>query len=240
MDVEAIERATVSGVAPPKVLEIHGWLAALDNGSMARARSAVPLSHTADASPLDAIERAYRGEGLQAAFRIADAPGLRSVREALAARGYAAIQPTLVKTGDAARLAAFHAEPGEILAEPDAAWAAVFTGEGFDPVDGAYRVAALSRSPDAVYGAVREGGRTVAVGVATFGHGWAGLHGMRTARDCRGRGFASQVLTALGQAILARGVERVFLQVEEANPARALYRRAGFAEAWTYRYWTGP
>jgi len=115
--------------------------------------------------------------------------------------------------------------------------AAVFMGEGFDPEDGANRVAALRRSPGAVYGAVRLGHRTVAVGVASFGHGWAGVHGMRTALDCRGRGCASQVLAALGRAMAARGVPQVFLQVEEANAARALYRKAGFKEAWRYRYW---
>ena len=43
---------------------------------------------------------------------------------------------------------------------------------------------------------------------------------------------------ALGRAIQARGIERVFLQVEEANDARSLYRKAGFEEAWRYFYWT--
>ena len=36
----------------------------------------------------------------------------------------------------------------------------------------------------------------------------------------------------------ARETDRIFLQVEEANPARGLYRRAGFRDAWIYRYWT--
>jgi hypothetical protein len=37
----------------------------------------------------------------------------------------------------------------------------------------------------------------------------------------------------MAQAALARGFERVFLQVDAANPpALALYRRAGFATHW--------
>lgn len=237
VDVETLERATVVGVAPAKVVEIDGWLAALDGGTIHRAKSAVPLSHAAGPDALSALEAAYWTEGLQPAFRIAEAAGLKGVREALTARGYQGVQPTLVKVGDAARLAAFRDRPGEVLERPDAAWGEVFMGEGFDPEDGASRVAALSRSPDALYGQVREDDRTVAVGVVTFGHGWAGIHGMRTAQDRRGRGLASQVLTGLGRAIAARGVTRVFLQVEEPNPARSLYRKAGFAEAWRYRYW---
>jgi len=84
---------------------------------------------------------------------------------------------------------------------------------------------------------VREGGRTAAVGVVSFGHGWAGVHGMRTALDRRGAGFASRLLALFGAAARARQIHRVFLQVEEANPAQALYRRAGFETAWRYHYW---
>jgi ribosomal protein S18 acetylase RimI-like enzyme len=237
VDVEAIERATVEGVSPARVVEIDGWLAPLSAGTIGRQKSAVPLSHVATADALNAVEAAYWTAGLTPAFRIAEAPGLEGVRDALAARGYVGAQPTLVKIGNVAQLAAFRDQPGEILAQPDEAWGAVFLGEGFDPADGANRVAALTRSPQAVYGAVREGGRTVAVGMATFGHGWAGIHGMRTAQSCRGRGLASQVLAALGRAIAARGINQVFLQVEEKNPARSLYRKAGFNEAWRYRYW---
>lgn len=237
MDVEAIERSTVAGVAPAKVIEIDGWLAPLNAGPIGRAKSAVPLSHDAGAQPISDIEAAYWTEGLSPAFRIADAPGLESVRDALAQRGYAPTNPTMVATGDVARLAAFRDQPGVILEAPDQAWAQVFVGEGFDPVDGSGRVAALRRSPDALYGAVREDGRTVAVGAITFAHGWAGIHGMRTALDRRGRGLASQVLAALGRAIAARGVDRVFLQVQEANDARSLYRKAGFTDAWRYSYW---
>lgn len=236
-DIAALERATVEGVAPRKLMEIDGWLVPLDDGSIGRAKSAVPLSHAARADAINDVEAAYWTEGLSPAFRIADVAGLKAVRDTLEGRGYRDHQPTLVKVGDVARLAAFRDTPGEILIKPDDAWAAVFMGDGFDPEDGASRVAALSRSPDAVYGAVREGEQVVAVGVATFGHGWAGIHGMRTALNRRGQGLASQVLTALGRAIQARGVEKVFLQVEEPNDARSLYRKAGFVEAWRYHYW---
>ena len=75
------------------------------------------------------------------------------------------------------------------------------------------------------------------MGVVTFGHGWAGIHGMRTSIDRRGAGFASRLLALFGAAAQARQVDRMFLQVEENNPAQNLYRRAGFDEAWRYRYW---
>jgi len=236
-DVESLERATVEGVAPPEVLEIDGWLLPLADGGMGRAKSAVPLRHDVGPAALSEIEAAYRDRGLPPAFRLAAVPGLASVRAALTERGYAMRQPTVVKIGTVDKLAAFSKGPVRILDQPDDAWAAVFTGDGFDPVDSAYRVAALRRSPGAAFAAAGEGGETHAVGLMSFGYGWAGVHGMRTSPAHRGKGYAGAILAALGRVAQARGVERVFLDVEEANPARQIYRRAGFGMIWSYQYW---
>jgi N-acetylglutamate synthase len=239
-DVESLERSTVEGVAPGEVLEIGGWLVPLDDGAIRRAKTAVPLRHDLGPQALNDIEAAYWTKGLPPAFRIAETPGLQAVRDALTQRGYVSEIPTVVKVGDVDRLAAVRDRPGELLAEPDDAWASVFLGEGFDAVEEASRVAALTRSPDALYAAAQEDGRTVAVGCITFGHGWAGIHGMRTDAARRGRGLASTVLATLGRAAQARGIERVFLQVQEGNDARSLYRKAGFEYGWLYRYWSRP
>ncbi|OHB27222.1 MAG: GNAT family N-acetyltransferase [Phenylobacterium sp. RIFCSPHIGHO2_01_FULL_69_31] len=236
-DIESLERATVEAVAPPQVLEIGGWLVPLDDGTIGRAKSAVPLRHDLDASALDEIEAAYRGRGLKPAFRVADVPGLAAVVTELSRRGYVGEKPTLVMTAPAERVAQVAVPFADLLDHPDEAWGAVFLGEGFDPVDGAHRVRRLTDAPDALYGAIREGGRTVAVGVVSFGHGWAGVHGMRTAVDRRGSGFASRLLALFGAAAEARQVNRIFLQVEGGNPAQNLYKRAGFEEAWRYQYW---
>jgi GNAT superfamily N-acetyltransferase len=235
--LESLERATVEAVAPPQVLEIGGWLVPLDDGTIGRAKSAVPLRHDIGPEAVGGIEAAYRQRGLKPAFRLADIPAFEPVRAELTRRGYTAQQPTVFKIGSIADLAAFSEGSAKILTTPDEGWSSVFLGEGFDSADGRHRIAALTRSPDAVYSAAGEGGRTHAVGVMSFGRGWAGIHGMRTAPDQRGRGFASRVLAGLGRVAQTRGVDRVFLQVEEANPARNIYRRAGFSPAWRYHYW---
>ncbi|MDZ4375086.1 MAG: GNAT family N-acetyltransferase [Phenylobacterium sp.] len=236
-DIESVERATIHAVAPPEVLEIGQWLVPLEAGPINRAKSAVPLSHEVDASHLDAIEAAYRQRDLSPAFRIAEAPGLKAVTAEIARRGYASELPTLVMTAPALSVAEIAAPFADLLDHPDETWGRMFLGEGFDPIDGAHRVERLTAAPDALYGAVREGGRTTAVGVISFGYGWASIHGMRTAMERRGAGLASRLLALFGAAALARQVDRVFLQVEDGNPAQNLYRRAGFEEAWRYRYW---
>lgn len=228
----------MEAVAPPEVLEIGGWLVPLDATTVGRAKSAVPLSHTPRVDVLPQILAAYADRGLPASLRIADAPTLEDARNYLTQQGFFPSKPTLVKVGEVARLAAFADAPVELLDAPDDGFASVFLGEGFDPEDGAQRVRVLRRSPDAVFAAIREAGRTVAVGVASFNRGWGGVHGMRTALDQRGRGHAGAILAALGRAMQARGIACVQLQVEEPNPARSLYRKAGFTAAWRYSYWT--
>jgi GNAT superfamily N-acetyltransferase len=236
-DIEALERDTVAAVGPREVREIGGWLAPLEAGTIGRAKSAVPLGHDLGTEAIGDIESAYRDRGLPPAFRVADVPGLAAVCAELAARGYRPDQPTIFKLGNVDRLAAFSEASARILTKPDDAWAAVFLGDGFDPADGAYRVEALARAPAAAYGAAGEGDATQAVGVISFGDAWAGIHGMRTAPAYRGRGYAGAILATLGRAAQSRGLSRVFLQVEEANPARRIYRRAGFEPAWRYHYW---
>lgn len=236
-EVAVLERDTVAAVAPPELLEIENWLIPLDNGSIGRAKSAVPLRHDVGAERIDEIENAYRVRGLKPAFRLAEAPLLGAVFSELTRRGFTPQQPTIFKTGAVADLAGFSDGPARILEAPDEAWAGVFLGDGFDRVDGAHRVSALARSPGAVYAAAGADGETHAVGVMSFGAAWVGVHGMRTAPAHRGKGHASAILAALGRVAQARGMTRVLLQVEEANPARAIYRRAGLAPIWRYHYW---
>ncbi len=241
-DVEAIERATVAAVSPERLEALEGWLLPIDSGTVGRAKSAVPLRHAAVAAGdglVARIEARYEAHGLPAVFRLATAACFDGLRAELLLRGYRADKPTLVQTGSVHRMRQVSSEkPADTVGSPDTAWAALFLGEGFDPVDGASRVNILGRARDSVYASAREGGQTLAVGAAAFGHGWASVHGMRTATACRGRGLAGRVLAGLAEASMSRGMARVFLQVEAGNTAaQALYRRAGFEAAWAYEYW---
>ena len=238
--IEAIERATLAAVAPATVEELRGWLLGLDPGTVGRAHSAVPLRHAEpDGEVLAAIELRYAAHGLSPVFRLPLATGFEPLRAALARRAYAPVQPTQVQVGTARAMAQQFSRAGaDLAAAPDEAWASVFLGEGFDPVDGANRVRLLSRAKEAVFASVRVNGRVVAAGVGSFSHGWASIHGMRTALGHRSQGLASSILGALAHEAQARDIQQVFLQVDAANTqAQALYRRAGFMTAWTYEYW---
>jgi len=242
--IASLERATLDAVAPPAVHDaLDGWLLPFDTSTIGRAKSAVPTRHHGlPPQSVQAIETQYAGRGLRAAFRIADVPGLRNVQAELARLGYQAQQPTLVQVGTVAALRAIcTGEPARVADRPSPAWSSVYLAEGFDLVDGAHRVQALSRSAHLVYAHVEENGQAVAAGTAALSQGWASIHGMRTVLTHRGRGLAARILGALADTATQRGLERVFLQVEEGNAAAlALYARAGFATAWRYHYWRHP
>ncbi|WP_226462129.1 GNAT family N-acetyltransferase [Hydrogenophaga taeniospiralis] len=239
-DIEAIERATLDAVSPERVEALPGWLLPMDSGTVGRARSAVPLSHVkADPAVLDDILDRYAAQGFVPSFRLPDGPAFESLHQGLQARGFARAQPTLTQCGRVQDLLTAQTGPVADLADtPDAAWMAMFLGEGLDPVDGASRARSLSRATGTLFVSLRDDGQAVACGAAAYGHGWLSVHGMRTAASHRGRGLAGRVLQAMAEEALRRGIHRVFLQVVADNgPALALYRRLGLNTAWTYAYW---
>ncbi|GAC1600483.1 MAG: hypothetical protein NVS3B2_02670 [Ramlibacter sp.] len=243
MDVEAIERATLHAVSPDAQIELGDWILPFDSATVGRAKSAVPLTHAApELSVLGEIEAAYAARGLPVMLRIPVLPAFEPFRRHLDELGYREHTVTDVQLAEAVSVRAVSdGEPGELLAAPTDEWASLFLGEGFDPVDGESRVRKLGQAAGSLFATLRHGGRPVAAGAAAFSHGWASIHGMRTAQDWRGRGLASRVLATLAQAALARGDERIFLQVAADNAtAKSLYRRAGFARAWSYSYWVAP
>ncbi|UUZ63723.1 hypothetical protein LP417_31300 [Polaromonas sp. P1-6] len=141
-DVETIERATVAAVSPEALEELDGWLLPFDRGTVSRAKSAVPLRHTmVDESVLGKIEARYEARGMPAIFRIATEPCFDPLRRELKRRGYKTERPVLVQVGSVKSMREVSTQtPAETANSPDEAWAALFLGEGFDPVDGASRV----------------------------------------------------------------------------------------------------
>lgn len=238
-DVEAIERATVAAVAPREVEELPGWLCAYDSVTVNRARSAVPLRHDAPvASAVPQIFERYRVRRVMPNFRIPQVASMKGVEQELSRLGLSSQQPTQVLVASAHDVARASNVDVQIASEPDDAWARVFLGEGFDPADGASRVATLKRAKGSLFGGIREGDEVIAGGVLALSHGWASIHGMRTALSHRGRGLATRVLAAFAREALERDHDRIVLQVEVANDtATRVYRRCGFELAWVYAYW---
>lgn len=239
-EVESIECATLDAVVPDRLDHLPGWLLPMFDGTVGRARSAVPLQHgQANPAFIEPIVERYHAHGFVPAFRLPDLPAFNEFHAHLYDLGFGPEQPTLTMVGLVENLLGLHpGPPGELHAQADAQWMDMFLGPGLDPVDGASRARALSRAESTLFASVRVAGRTVASGAAAFGHGWLSVHGMRTHAAHRGQGLARRILVAMAAEAQRRALTKVFLQVDAGNePAIALYRRAGMVTAWPYRYW---
>ena len=90
-----------------------------------------------------------------------------------------------------------------------------------------------------VYASVLTAAGIIAAGRAVTETGWAGVFGMATLPDARGKGAAREVLAALARWTATHGAAHLYLQVECDNiAARRLYEHAGFRELCRYHYRT--
>jgi N-acetylglutamate synthase len=231
------------------------WRARFSRGFSNRANSATPLGGLAGGSGrIDAIEAAYRAEGIRPCFRLRDDPECMRAEAALLARGYEFTHPTLVKTVDLARaLANLGRSPAVPDADPELEFTSGF-GEGW-----VRAYAALNQRPaeadeywrtlsavrvSARTLIVRSGGRAVAAGSAIIDLSaaqeragpWAGFYDLAVEASLRGRGLGRLALSALIADSAGSGIERGYLAVMEGNQAAlGLYASAGFRDL--YRYW---
>lgn len=240
VDIESLERATLDAVAPRALEHLAGWLLPFDSTTIGRAISAVPLQHQGlDPAAIGTIEARYAYRGLGTQFRIAETPGLTEFSDALLMRGYMPQHGVLTMVGGATLPP--QAPCGlqvQITEQPTADWKSVYLSEDFDPVDGANRVQALSRSLCIHYAHICDASGPVAAGTCAMSHNWLSFHGMRTVQRARGMGYARNLIAALHALGRSKGYGRSFLQVEESNaPAIGLYRSLGFQTAWRYFYY---
>lgn len=126
-----------------------------------------------------------------------------------------------------------------LASEPSPDWLSIYRYRGQPLPDNALNLL-LSAPWQAFATAVRDG-RPAAVGRVSVAAGWAGIAAVEVAAEHRRGGLGTAVTMALARAAAERGVDRVFLQVEEGNfAARALYARCGFRDAHAYHYRVAP
>jgi GNAT superfamily N-acetyltransferase len=82
-------------------------------------------------------------------------------------------------------------------------------------------------------------GETVACGQIAVENDLVGIYDVFSATASRGRGHATLLCRHLLIQARARGAGHAYLQVEADNlPARAVYARLGFVDAYAYHYRT--
>ena len=191
-----------------------------------------------------AAERFYAGFGVATTFQVSPGACAGDLDATLAERGYRRHSRMSLQTASTADVQA-QARGDEPRIRVDeiptsvwlAAWQAVH-GQASDPrIE--WEMLARVTAPSAFASAL-DAGEVVAVGRAVAEAGWAGVFGMATVQQARGRGAARSVLGSLADWAVANGAGRMYLQVESDNdPALRLYKRMRFSELCGYHYRTG-
>lgn len=245
--IRGLQERTAQALPAVVVDHLDGWWLRHSGGAAWWASAVLPHG---DAGPWELpnkirfAERFYAGHGTPTRFQVSPAASPASLDDALAQRGYRLECPMSLQSAPTARVLDrvpaggarlfIDDQPGDAWFET---WHAVH-GDGGDPGPEWDMLRRVDR-PSAYASVLTEAG-VIAVGRAVAEDGWAGVFGMATRPEARGRGAAKSVLAALARWADEHGAGHMYLQVECDNTAaRRLYEHAGFAELCRYHYRTG-
>lgn len=186
-------------------------------------------------------EKFYADRGMTVRFQITPGACPPELDAFLAERGYRRECPMSLRTAPISQVLEqirTNALRFRLDDYPTIAWFDVWNavhGYGDDP-DSEWNMLERVTLPSA-YACATDGGVVVAVGRAVVDTGWAGVFGMATLPEARGRGAARGILVTLAEWARSLGADQMYLQVEQDNlPALRLYERTGFSEVCEYHY----
>jgi GNAT superfamily N-acetyltransferase len=192
---------------------------------------------------ISAAERFYAGFGLATRFQISPGACPAALDATLAGHGYRRDSPMSLQVASTVDVQAQARPDGPRIRlndTPTTAWFEVWCavhGHGGDPQ---IEWEMLSRVPQPnAYASALDGDEVIAVGRAVADAGWAGVFGMATLQEARGRGAARGILASLAGWATTQAADGMYLQVESDNdPALQLYDRTCFTEMCGYHYRT--
>ncbi len=237
-----IEDAGLNASAPSQQRWLDGWLVRFSPGKAKRARcvNAVAQGRSPVSDKLAACAQIFEAAQLPMIVRITPFTEPASLDTTLGQQGLARFDDTRVMvlsglstndvpapagvTVDAIGLEAFAQRIGGFRRSPLAQRQAHAERLSNSPVP--FRAFEL-----------RADAEVVACGQIAIEGDLVGLYDVFTAEAARGRGFAGALCGHLLAHARSRGAQHAYLQVEADNhAARAVYRRAGFVDAYAYHY----
>lgn len=239
-----IEDAGINASAPPQQRWVDGWLLRFSPGKAKRARciNAVADGRLPLPERLALCEAVYREAGLSMLVRVTPFTRPAELDLALAQSGYHTIDDTRVMVAPRCNIPAEPLPAGLVLERLSPAEFAEQVGalRGSPPSQRKAHEERLAMSPVPYQGWVlrrRADGQICACAQIACEGDLVGLYDVFTHTASRGQGLARILCTHLLARAHAAGSRVGYLQVESDNhPARAIYHRLGFFDAYAYHY----
>jgi GNAT superfamily N-acetyltransferase len=240
-----IEDAGLNASAPPQQRWLDGWIVRTSPGKARRARcvNAVAVGRAPLDQKLALAAAVFEEFGLPMVLRITRFTLPADLDAQLAARGYSQLDDTRVMVCPALPPGSPPALPaGTHWARLDAATYAQEVGalRGSPAIQRQAHAERLALSPVPYQGyAIRSDsdGTVLACGQFAREAELVGLYDVFTRESERGRGLAKTLCERLLSTAAFEGAKVAYLQTESDNhPARRIYQRLGFADAYSYHY----
>jgi N-acetylglutamate synthase len=236
-----IEKASLNAWPALQQLLYDGWIVRWSTGYTKRANSVTPLYP----SELDLDEKIarceglYRDRGLPPIFRLTSLACPPGMDDALAQRGYRLVDPTLVLHLDLA--AGDPLGPRDPLRRASLGeWLSLYTRLSGARRENEEKHAEILRAitfPTLHACIDGTGGEPVACGLGVLEGDLVGLFDLVTALAHRRHGHGTALVAGMLHWAGGAGARHAYLQVVRDNaPARRVYDRLGFREAYHYRY----
>lgn len=241
MDVVRLEEVGLNAWPALRQLLCDGWVLRFADGYTKRANSANPLYPSR--IPLDEqiawCERCYAEQRQPAIFRLTSCLAPPALDAMLERRGFQLLDPSLVMTRDLRDPPPRPAGALDLHFEEDVGtWLDLYERlSGHTSARRGTHRAILQAIPSRRYlcSAVVDD-RVVGCGLAVLENQYAGLFDIVVAQQQRGQGYGTSMIAAMLGWAREQGATWAYLQVVAANkPARHIYEKLGFQEA--YRYW---
>ncbi len=243
-----IEDAGINASAPREQRWVDGWLVRLSPGKAKRARciQAVAPGRLGIDDKLALCLPLFDEAGLQPLVRITPFSQPQGLDRQLEARGMVQVDDTRVMAlASLDDLARGRIDLGAVVAIEPAAPATfaewIGLARGSSPAERRAHAERIGRPAVPRHGVLARDrhGEIVAAGQVVIDGDVAGIYDVFTTEAARGRGHAERLCRQLLAWSAQRGARIGYLQVDAANEAaRRIYRRLGFADAYTYYYRT--
>jgi len=238
--IQTIEELTLNAWPALQQVIYDGWVIRFANGYTRRSNSVTPLS-TGTIDVRDKVrfcQEFYRSKGLPTVFKLTSASQPPGLDAALAGAGFHSTSGAIIKTAQLG-LIPTTSDLRVIEAQPDR-WVESLAHLGYvapkhmETLRAIVEAIALPRH----LALLVEGRQVIASGLAVRQGTWLGLFDIATAVRFRRQGFGSAIVSSLLEWGKSHGAQSAYLQVVTDNqPARAMYEKLGFKEAYEYEYW---